>query len=131
MKLAETLSQISKFGPIAFYNGSIGSTLVRDIQKLGGIRTMKDLKNYKVKLRKPVSADTLGLKILTMPPPSGGPPMILMLNHLSQYGNASGVSDPLWTHWEIESLKHAFAVRMNLGDPEFVNVTSSSRYAFS
>ncbi|KAM1151184.1 hypothetical protein ACFX2J_033793 [Malus domestica] len=131
MKLAETLSQISKFGPIAFYNGSIGSKLVRDIQKLGGIRTMKDLQNYKVKLRKPVSADTLGLKILTMPPPSGGPPMILMLNILSQYGNASGVSDPLWTHWEIESLKHAFAVRMNLGDPEFVNVTSSSRYAFS
>nr|XP_028957619.1 glutathione hydrolase 2-like [Malus domestica] len=78
MKLAETLSQISKFGPIAFYNGSIGSKLVRDIQKLGGIRTMKDLQNYKVKLRKPVSADTLGLKILTMPPPSGGPPMILV-----------------------------------------------------
>ncbi|KAM1135823.1 hypothetical protein ACFX13_034744 [Malus domestica] len=46
-----------------------------------------------------------------------------MINILSQYGNASGVSDPLWTHWEIESLKHAFAVRMNLGDPEFVNVT--------
>lgn len=156
MKLAETLSQISKFGPIAFYNGSIGSKLVRDIQKLEGILTMKDLQNYKVKLRKPVSAHTLGLKILTMPPPSGGPPMILvikslflnkcyaiifvsfvvsfeasnkfimnypgqfhsqMLNILSQYGNASGVSDPLWTHRETESLKHAFAMRMNLGDP--------------
>ncbi|KAM1135824.1 hypothetical protein ACFX13_034745 [Malus domestica] len=76
MKLAETLSQISKFGPIAFYNASIGSKLVRDIQKLRGILTMKDLQNYKVKLRKPVSADTLGLKILTMPPPSGGHPMI-------------------------------------------------------
>ncbi|XP_021803807.1 gamma-glutamyltranspeptidase 2-like, partial [Prunus avium] len=47
-----------------------------------------------------------------------------MLNILSQYGNVSGVSDPLWVHREIESLKHVFAVRMNLGDPEFVNVTN-------
>ncbi|RXH81477.1 hypothetical protein DVH24_034898 [Malus domestica] len=46
-----------------------------------------------------------------------------MLNILSQYGNAFGVPDPLWIHREIESLKHVFAVRMNLGDPEFVNVT--------
>ncbi|XP_068342113.1 glutathione hydrolase 1-like isoform X2 [Pyrus communis] len=123
IKLAETLNQISKFGPVAMYNGSIGSKLIRDVQKLGGILTMKDLQTYRVRLRKPVSADTLGLKILAMPPPSGGPPLILMLNILSQYGNASGVPDPLWIHREIESLKHVFAVRMNLGDPEFVNVT--------
>ncbi|KAM2466706.1 hypothetical protein COP2_008879 [Malus domestica] len=123
IKLAETLNQISKFGPVAMYNGSIGSKLIRDVQKLGGILTMKDLQTYRVRLRKPVSADTLGLKILAMPPPSGGPPLILMLNILSQYGNAFGVPDPLWIHREIESLKHVFAVRMNLGDPEFVNVT--------
>ncbi|KAM2568161.1 hypothetical protein TB2_008441 [Malus domestica] len=123
IKLAGTLNQISKFGPVAMYNGSIGSKLIRDVQKLGGILTMKDLQTYRVRLRKPVSADTLGLKILAMPPPSGGPPLILMLNILSQYGNAFGVPDPLWIHREIESLKHVFAVRMNLGDPEFVNVT--------
>ncbi|PQQ00314.1 gamma-glutamyltranspeptidase 1 [Prunus yedoensis var. nudiflora] len=123
-KLAQTLRDISNFGPGAFYNGSIGSKLVRDIHKVGGILTMKDLQNYRVKLRKPISSDTPGFKILAMPPPSGGPPMILMLNILSKYGNVSGVSDPLWVHREIESLKHVFAVRMNLGDPEFVNVTN-------
>lgn len=46
-----------------------------------------------------------------------------MLNILSNYGNISGVSDPLWVHREIETLKNVFAVRMNLGDPDFVNVT--------
>lgn len=122
-KLAQTLRQISKFGPVAFYNGSIGSKFVKDIQKAGGILTMKDLQSYRVKVTKPVSTDTLGLKILAMPPPSGGPPLILMLNILSKYGNSSGVSDPLWVHREIESLKNVFAVRMNLGDPDFVNVT--------
>lgn len=77
-KLAQTLRQISKFGPVAFYNGSIGSKFVRDIQKAGGILTMKDLQSYRVKVTKPVSTDTLGLKILAMPPPSGGPPLILV-----------------------------------------------------
>lgn len=82
IKLAETLNQISKFGPVAMYNGSIGTKLIRDVQKLGGILTMKDLQTYRVRLRKPVSADTLGLKILAMPPPSGGPPLILVSKSL-------------------------------------------------
>lgn len=33
-----------------------------------------------------------------------------------------GVSGSLGIHREIEALKHAFAVRMSLGDPNFVNV---------
>ena len=156
-KLAHTLRKISKFGPVALYNGSIGFNLVRDIQKVGGILTMKDLQSYKVKLKEPISANILGLKLLTMPPPSGGPPMILvsiflisfgvilsfllffffwifflpsficllpqMLNILSQYAVPLGVSGPLGFHREIEALKHVFAVRMNLGDPDFVDVS--------
>nr|POE44763.1 gamma-glutamyltranspeptidase 1 [Quercus suber] len=122
-KLAHTLRKISKFGPVALYNGSIGFNLVRDIQKVGGILTMKDLLSYKVKLKEPISANILGLKLLAMPPPSGGPPMILMLNILSQYAIPLGVSGTLGFHREIEALKHVFAVRMNLGDPDFVDVS--------
>ena len=85
-KLAHTLRKISKFGPVALYNGSIGFNLVRDIQKVGGILTMKDLQSYKVKLKEPISANILGLKLLTMPPPSGGPPMILVSIFLISFG---------------------------------------------
>lgn len=46
-----------------------------------------------------------------------------MLNILSHYGFPSGVSGALGAHREIEALKHTFAVRMNLGDPDFVNVS--------
>ncbi|XP_061337429.1 glutathione hydrolase 1-like isoform X1 [Gastrolobium bilobum] len=122
-KLAETLRTISKFGPQAFYDGLIGLNLVRDVQKAGGILTMKDLKRYTVKQKEPISTDVLGLKILGMPPPSGGPPMMLLLNILAQYELPSGLSGALGIHREIEALKHVFAVRMNLGDPDFVNVT--------
>ncbi|KAF8411535.1 hypothetical protein HHK36_004088 [Tetracentron sinense] len=123
-KLAQTLRTISRHGPEAFYNGSIGFNLVRDVLKVRGILTMKDLERYQVKLKEPISADVLGLKILGMPPPSsGGAAMILILNILSQYGVPSGVSGSLGIHREIEALKHAFAVRMNLGDPDFVDVS--------
>ena len=50
------------------------------------------------------------------------PPQIL--NILAQYGSSLNVSTPLMTHRLIEALKHAFAVRMNLGDPEFANIKS-------
>ncbi|PON33587.1 Gamma-glutamyltranspeptidase [Parasponia andersonii] len=122
-KLARTLRKIADFGIDAFYNGSIGFNLVRDIRRAGGILTMKDLQSYQVKVKKPISADIMGLKLLAMPPPSGGPPMILMLNILSQFGFPSGISGSLGVHRQIEALKHTFAVRMNLGDPDFVNVS--------
>ncbi|CAN7027474.1 unnamed protein product [Brassica rapa subsp. trilocularis] len=123
-KLACTLKQIGKYGSKAFYNGTVGDYLVRDIQKSGGIITLKDLQSYKVKVKEPLSTDILGFRLLGMPPPSsGGPAMVLVLNILSQYGVPSGVSGPLGVHRLVEALKHAFAIRMNLGDPDFVDVT--------
>jgi len=77
-KLADTLRAISVFGPKAFYDGLIGHNLVKDVQNAGGILTTKDLKNYTVNQKKPLSTNVLGLNLLAMPPPSGGPPMILV-----------------------------------------------------
>ncbi|CDY50902.1 BnaCnng19940D [Brassica napus] len=123
-KLAFTLKQIAEHGPKVFYNGTVGVNLVNDIQKLGGIVTLKDLHSYKVKVKKPLSNDILGYRLLGMPPPSsGGSSMVLILNILSQYGIPKGVAGPLGVHRLVEALKHAFAVRMNLGDPDFVDVT--------
>lgn len=50
--------------------------------------------------------------------------ILQILNILSQYGTPSGVSGPLGVHRTIEALKYAFAVRMNLGDPDYTNITS-------
>lgn len=46
-----------------------------------------------------------------------------MLNILAQYKLPSGLLGPLGIHREIEALKHVVAVRTNLGDPDFYNVT--------
>ncbi|KAL5982052.1 Gamma-glutamyltranspeptidase 1 [Asimina triloba] len=124
-QLGLTLRRIAMHGPEAFYNGSIGAKLVRDVRKAGGVLSMEDLKTYQVGVKEPISAGIMGLEIIGMPPPSsGGPGMILVLNILSKYGFPSGVSASLGLHREIEALKHTFAVRMNLGDPNFVNVSA-------
>ncbi|KAL5758348.1 hypothetical protein ACOSP7_020959 [Xanthoceras sorbifolium] len=123
-KLSETLKVISKLGVKAFYNGSVGFNLVKDVQKAGGILTIKDLQRYEVKMREPISSNVMGLSVIGVPPPSaGGASMILMLNILAQYGASLGVSGALGIHRQIEALKHVFVMRMNLGDPDFVNLS--------
>uniref|UniRef100_A0A0C9QUN3 Glutathione hydrolase n=1 Tax=Wollemia nobilis TaxID=56998 RepID=A0A0C9QUN3_9CONI len=123
-KLGQTLQAISDFGPEAFYNGSIGKSLVADVQAAGGILTFTDLQNYKVELTDPISAEVMGYTILGMPPPSSGAVgLIFLLNILASYGKPDVVKDIVGLHRTIEALKHMFAERMNLGDPNYVNIT--------
>ncbi|KAK4417256.1 Glutathione hydrolase 1 [Sesamum alatum] len=122
-QLAKTLRTISRLGVRAFYKGPIGVRLVEDVKRAGGILTLEDLQNYRVKVREPVSVDFMEVEIFSMPPPSsGGAAMSLMLNILAQYKDLSDIPDSLMTHREIEALKNAFAVRMNLGDPDYVDI---------
>ncbi|WZZ84646.1 hypothetical protein YC2023_113225 [Brassica napus] len=82
-KLAFTLKQIAENGPKAFYNGTVGVSLASDISKAGGIITLKDLQSYRVKVRKPLSANILGYELLGMPPPSsGGAAMMLVVSDM-------------------------------------------------
>ncbi|KAI3454590.1 hypothetical protein Pfo_011253 [Paulownia fortunei] len=123
-KLADTLAAISKHGMTIFYNGSMAQSLSEDIQKAGGIITKEDFQKYRVILRKPFVARVLGHEIVTVPPPaSGGAMIILILKILSNY-KATGVPISLGMHRLIEALKYALALRTNLADPGFVNVTN-------
>ncbi|KAI8029496.1 Glutathione hydrolase 1 [Camellia lanceoleosa] len=44
---------------------------------------------------------------------------------ISQFGFYSRTSYSLQVHPTVEAFKHAYAVRMNIGDPDFVNVSSA------
>ncbi|KAH9308142.1 hypothetical protein KI387_036053, partial [Taxus chinensis] len=123
-KLAEALQAISDFGPGAFYSGSIGKSLVADVQEEGGIFTFNDLQNYRVEMMDPISENVMAYTILGIPPPSSGAVwLILILNILASYGTSDAVKDELGLHRTVEALKHMFGERMNLGDPKFVNIT--------
>ncbi|GFP97690.1 gamma-glutamyltranspeptidase 1 [Phtheirospermum japonicum] len=108
-----------------FYNGSIAQSLVEDIKKKNGIVTMEDFKKYRVVEREPLVANVMGFKLLTVPPPaSGGAVVISILKTLSKFKN-NDVSMPLLVHRTAEALKYALAMRMDLGDPAFVNITKA------
>ena len=69
----------------------------------------------------PLRADALGYTVLGVPPPSsGGAAVAQVLEFLSGYARplASAPDGALGTHRLVEAFKHAFAMRMNLGDPE-------------
>ncbi|XP_050218004.1 glutathione hydrolase 3 [Mercurialis annua] len=122
-KLAQSLEAIAEQGPQAMYNGTIGEQLVKDVRKAGGILTMADLQNYKVEITDAVAANVMGYTIHGMPPPSGGTlGMSMVLNILDSYGTTDATKGNVGLHRLIEAMKHMFAVRMNLGDPKFVDI---------
>lgn len=78
--LANSLSELAKGGMTAFYNGSLGQRLVDDIKESAGILSMEDLKSYRVKIRKPVTADLMGLQIVSAPPPASGGTILILVS---------------------------------------------------
>lgn len=125
-ELANSLETIAEQGPQAFYSGVVGEKFVKDVRNAGGILTMEDLKSYKVEVTEAMAVNAMGYTILGMPPPSSGTLGIsLVLNILDSYASSNAAKGTLGLHRLIEALKHMFAVRMNLGDPDFVNISKT------
>lgn len=72
VELGRSLEAVAELGPQAFYNGSVGEKLVKDVREAGGILTMEDLRNYKVSVVEAVAANVMGYTVFGMPPPSSG-----------------------------------------------------------
>lgn len=126
-ELGLSLEAIAEEGPEAFYKGTIGEKLIKDVRSAGGILTMEDLRNYEVKVTDAVEVNTMGFKIFGMPPPSSGTlGLALVLNILNSYENTNDAKGPIGLHRFIEALKHMFALRMNLGDPDFVDISKTA-----
>ncbi|GBG90657.1 hypothetical protein CBR_g51005 [Chara braunii] len=124
-KLGATLKRVSEEGPYCLYHGDMGASLAEDIREAGGIITAEDFKSYTVKIRSPLVVDLLGHTMYAAPPPSsGGATIIEVLNILGGFKFPLAGAGTLGIHRFVESLKHAFAARASLGDPEFVPVNS-------
>ena len=124
-ELANTLKRIEKEGLQGFYSGKTAQLIADEMKNNGGIITLADLKDYKVKDRTPVSFNYKGYDVVTMPlPGSGGillQQMLKMLSakHIERYKVNTTRSVQLIT--EVE--RRAFADRAQyLGDPDFIKV---------
>lgn len=123
--LAQTLKKIAKNGSKEFYTGETSKKIISHQNKMNGLISARDLTNYKVKWREPVSENFLNYKVYSMPPPSSGG------IHVIQY--LKMLESELWTpeqansaqvlHIQGSVLQSAFADRAtHLGDPDFYKV---------
>jgi gamma-glutamyltranspeptidase/glutathione hydrolase len=123
--LANTLKQIQKNGKKEFYKGTTAKKLIVFLEKKGGIISMKDLANYKVVWRKPITFKYKELNIISMAPPSSGGITVAQIlkmlepHDLSKFGHNSTEYIQLLT----EAERRAYADRNYfLGDPDFVKI---------
>jgi gamma-glutamyltranspeptidase/glutathione hydrolase len=121
-RYANTLETIAQQGPDAFYSGPIAAATIRALQANNGTMTLQDLKNYTVAIRKPSTINYRDYKLTACSAPSGGEVALTVLKIMEGY---NGVGDPsninLTTHRLDESMKFAYGMRANLGDPLFLN----------
>jgi gamma-glutamyltranspeptidase/glutathione hydrolase len=123
--LAQTLRQIAKQGPQAFYTGPIAARIVAEMKAHDGLITARDLAEYQPVERAPVTGTYRGYQVAAMPPPSsGGVHLIQMLNVLEGWNLAElGHNSAAYLHRLIETMRRAYADRGEyLGDPDFVSV---------
>ncbi|MBA4696442.1 MAG: gamma-glutamyltransferase [Legionella sp.] len=121
--LANTLRQIAEKGRDGFYRGIIAERLVKGVNAAGGIWTLEDLANYRLKIRKPLTSTFHNMTIVTTPLPSaGGVALVNMLNILSAY-TLNNFSKETWVHYLVEAMRLAFWQRDRyLADPDFIDV---------
>jgi len=120
--LAKTLEVISIEGKKGFYSGKIADLMIKTVRSKRGILSHKDLRDYKMVERVPVSSSYKGLKIFSMPPPSsGGIHIIQILKMLEPYQlKKLGPQTAASVNLIANSMQRAFQDRaLYLGDPDF------------
>jgi gamma-glutamyltranspeptidase / glutathione hydrolase len=120
--LAETLRDISMFGPDAFYQGLHAARLIEWSQ---GWFSPDDLGTYHAIWRNPLQYTYRGYEVFTMPPPSSGGVALLQMLQASEQANSGFGSK--WNvasmHGFVEVAQVAYHDRSRyLGDPAYMTV---------
>lgn len=121
--LAKTLEGIAESGADYLYTTK-AADLAQDIRKAGGILTEEDIHNYAVKMHDPVQLQVLGHTLISASGSSSGGAVVAgIVNFMEGYEQPMASQGHLYDHRLVEAMKHAFAIRLSLGDPDFVNTT--------
>lgn len=134
-KLALTLSIISEnSNGQSFYNGILTDIMVDEINENGGNVTREDFVRYKAKVHDNRLMIKLNdrLRVYTPPMPSSGILVSFILRIMMGYSltdeNAmSNQTRATFYHRLIESFKHAYSKRTEMGDEEFLEKSKLER----
>jgi gamma-glutamyltranspeptidase/glutathione hydrolase len=104
-----------------FYRGDIAREFVRGVQEEGGLITMQDLANWKVRIEEPVSTTYKGITVYKLPFWQQGPVLLQALNILENADLKSmGYNSPKYIHTLYQAMNLAYADRdFYYGDPYY------------
>eukprot|EP00605_Chrysophyceae_sp_TOSAG23-4_P002488 GSChrysophyteH1.ASY1.ANO1.2751.1 assembled CDS len=103
LRLADTLTQIGIQGSSYLYS-TMAETLSAEVRDVGGILSADDIGSYTTRSNEPVNCEVLGHTYYGAAGSSSGGAAV------------AGIA-------EFMTFKNAFAIRLMLGDPHFVNTT--------
>ena len=104
-----------------FYRGDIAQEFVRGLREEGGLVTLTDLADWRVKIEEPVMTTYRGVDVYKLQPWSQGPALLQALNILETFDlKAMGYNSTRYIHTLYQTMSLAFADRdFYYGDPAF------------
>ena len=121
-ELAQTLTRLAGEGVPGFYAGPVARALVDSVNAAGGAWQLSDLEHYRVVEREPMRVTYRGATITTAALPSAGGIALTQAFGMLEHLKLAGVSDAESAHTISEVLRRVFRDRMQLGDPDHVQV---------
>ncbi|WP_396206246.1 gamma-glutamyltransferase family protein [Gemmatimonas sp.] len=121
LKAGKTRKQAIMAAYDRFYKGDIAAELVRGMREDGGLFTMADLANWKVKIEEPMCTNYKGIDVCKLQQWQQGPVMLQALNILENADlKAMEYNSPKYVHTVYQAMNLAFADRdFYYGDPAF------------
>ncbi len=121
--LAQTLRALAREGKSGFYAGEIARRLVADVRRHGGIWTLRDLQQYRVKEREPMVGKYHGWRVVSAALPSSGGVLLLEMLNMLAMKDLQAMSEADRVHFLVEVMRRAYADRARwLGDADFVDM---------
>ncbi len=107
-----------------FYKGDIAREIARGTQEEGGLITVEDLANWKVRIEEPVKTTYKGVEVYKLTHWTQGPAMLQALNILENFDLKSmGYNSARYVNTIYQAMSLAFADRdFYYGDPYFAPV---------
>jgi gamma-glutamyltranspeptidase/glutathione hydrolase len=104
-----------------FYKGDIAQEFVRGSREVGGLHTLEDLANWRVRIEEPVKTTYKGIDVYKLDVWTQGPAMLQALNVLEGMDlKAMGYNSARYLHTLYQAMNLAFADRdFYYGDPYF------------
>lgn len=104
-----------------FYKGDIAREIVRGVREEGGLFTLADLANWKVRIEEPLSTDYHGIEVYKLPIWQQGPVMLQMLDMLANTDlKDMGYNSARYISTLYQVMNYAYADRdFYYGDPYF------------